>query len=93
VFGAIHSALLEMSMRRGLLLALTVVLPLAGCTDDEDFVNDALDQARAHCEEQGKQFVPKEQPKVETGELSARNIDIEGSCVGPGEPGYKPAKN
>jgi hypothetical protein len=78
-------------MERAILLAIVAALPLAGCVSDDDFAGDAVARARTECEAQGKQYILKN-AQVASGELMDRSVDVEGACVGPGEPGYKPAK-
>jgi hypothetical protein len=73
------------------LAAFAALLPLFGCGED-DFAANGVEQARAVCEDQGKQFILKETPKVTSGELLERDVEVVGVCVGPGEPGYKPPK-
>ena len=78
-------------MERAILLAIVAMLPLAGCVSDDDFAGDAVARARSECEAQGKQYILRDQ-HVASGELMDRSVDVEGACVGPGDPGYKPEK-
>ena len=73
-------------MRGRYFLVLALALPLLGCAGEDDFIDNAIAQARAACEAQGKQFILKSRPQVSSGELMDRDVDIEGACVGPGEP-------
>jgi len=79
-------------MERAILLAIVAALPLAGCLNDDDFAGDAVARARAECEAQGKQYILRD-THIAAGQLLDRSVDVEGACVGPGEPGYKPEKS
>jgi hypothetical protein len=78
-------------MRGRTVLLLVAVLSLGACESDDEFVDRAIAQARAACEAQGKQFILKSRPQVTSGELYHRDIQVEGACVGPDDPGYTPA--
>lgn len=76
------------------LSACALIVPLCGCASDADVIDDAIAGARAQCEAQGKQFHLKDTPKLESGDLMARDVEIDGECIGPGDPSYVvPAKS
>ena len=79
-------------MRRRWALWAALAVVLAGCTDDDDFVANAEAQARAHCAEEGKEFVLNKQPDLSEDDAMARGVELDGQCVGPGDPGYLPPK-
>ncbi len=79
-------------MRWGWFFGATVVVMLTGCASDDDILDDALAQARAHCEAQGGEFMLHKQPTVNDGELMQRDVDIDAECIGPGDPRYIPPK-
>ena len=70
--------------------ALAVVL--TGCMDDDDFIANAEAQARAQCAIEGKEFVLNKQPNLAEDDMMARDVELDGQCVGPGDPGYLPPK-
>jgi len=53
--------------------------------------SEALARARAHCADEGKQFVLKEADTRE--DLIMSDATVTGYCVGPGDPGYVPPAN
>jgi hypothetical protein len=73
-------------------LGAILAVALAGCTDDDDFVADAEAQARDQCAAEGKEFVLNKQPDVAEDDAMARGVELDGQCVGPGDPGYLPPK-
>ena len=79
-------------MRRIWALGAVLAVVLAGCTDDDDFIANAEAQARARCAAEGKEFVLNKQPDLAEDGLMARDVELYGQCVGPGDPGYLPPK-
>lgn len=75
-------------MRRTIFLAFAAAIPLLACTDDDAFVENAVDRARTHCEAQGRQFHLSQKPALNSGDLMERDVEVTGTCVAPGEPGY-----
>jgi len=66
-----------------------LILPLAGCVSERQAIADETQQARDHCLSEGKQFVLR---KTSISDRDAaglvKNIQVEGVCLGPDDPGY-----
>ncbi|HWU25954.1 MAG TPA: hypothetical protein VN154_06080 [Rhizomicrobium sp.] len=69
-----------------------IAIVLTGCASDDDFLDEAVEQARAQCVEQGGEFMLHKQPKVNEGELMQRDVEIDAECIGPDDPRYLPQK-
>ncbi len=71
---------------------LAAALCLLGCSSNSEIMQGAVDQARAACEAQGKQFILKSRPRMEAGDLFDHDVSVDADCVGPGDPGYRASK-
>jgi len=69
-------------------LGVIAALALVGCADMA--ADMAVRDAQAKCAKEGKQFVQDKVDKTEMIVVSAAQVS--GRCVGPGDPGYVPAK-
>jgi hypothetical protein len=79
-------------MQRSWAVGAVLAIMLAGCMDDDDFIANAEAQARAHCAAEGKEFVLNKRPDLADGDFDAHDVELDGQCVGPGDPGYLPPK-
>ena len=73
-----------------LLLCAVTAVSLAGCVTGEQEKAIALKQAQDHCTSEGKQFVLKNATANTHFNVITQSADaeVEGTCVGPGDPGY-----
>jgi hypothetical protein len=75
-------------MRGGLVILMLGACLLAGCVSPEHEKDRTIAVAKAHCENEGKQFVLKDVDQEGIANVTHFSTTVSGVCLGPHDPGY-----
>ena len=80
---------------RAIGMILLVGSAISGCGTEEEVKAQAIQQAKDHCESEGKQFVLVDVKQDDNANRTAlfTKTTVVGNCVGPGQRGYVPTQN
>ncbi len=79
-------------MRGKLVILMLGACLLTGCVSPESEKERTIAIAKAHCENEGKQFVLKDVDQEGIANLTRFNTTVSGVCLGPRDPGNAPSK-
>jgi len=79
-------------MRRDLVILMLGAGLLTGCVSPEHEKERTLGIAKAHCENEGKQFVLKDVDQEGIANVTRFSTTVSGVCLGPHDPGHAPSE-